>query len=81
MIASLRSTQEIIHAVDLTNATKADRYPGSIAASELNVEDADIVLHVNPPDFLDALSAFKADVLARNRIVAMWAWELEQVPW
>lgn len=39
-----------------------------------------IVVHLNPPHFLLALFRLGRDVLANKRIVAYWAWELEELP-
>ena len=39
-----------------------------------------VVVHLNPPHFLLALFRLGRDALANKRIVAYWAWELEELP-
>lgn len=83
MLLNLQNKSFNVQGVDLTDSLGMvghQPFRGACAPRDLNVTSGDIVLHVNPPQFLQALRAFNPDVLTRNRIIGMWAWELEAVP-
>lgn len=60
---------------------------GDMPAQRRAVQDAleafaptDVILHVNPPEFGDAVVQLPVSVFNRAAIIAYWAWELEQLP-
>ena len=73
-----------VHRIDLTSALgmpiETER-PDVLEPCRLGeVEASDLVIHVNPPQFLRALRSFSVLHLRRTTIVGMWVWELEAIP-
>lgn len=83
MFLDLQSKGVNVTAVDLTDwlQYRGEReYPDAQAPADLGDASFDIVVHLNPPAFTHALSAFDAKTLNRSRIIGYWVWELEKVP-
>lgn len=85
MVLDLRAKGKNVSAIDLTRALRMPiefDAPGVVEPEQLrDLRVTDLVVHVNPPQFQNALSAFPLAAL-RNVpcIVGMWAWELEKAP-
>lgn len=84
MVLDRRRRGEHVAAIDLTGSL---HMPEEVPANDVHVPAnlvsmnlTDLVIHVNPPQFFDALRAFDAAALRRVRIIGMWVWELEKVP-
>jgi glycosyltransferase involved in cell wall biosynthesis len=83
MVRDFRARGIEVIAIDLTNALglKVDadfpdlRFPSHLG--ELKVSD--LIVHINPPDFLHALMHFDPQVLNTTTLIGYWAWELPVV--
>jgi glycosyltransferase involved in cell wall biosynthesis len=84
MLNRLAASGRDVVAVDVTQLLKFEiTEPDNDA---LNIADlaalrvADIIIHLNPPEYNRVYLALPSAVTARARIVAYWAWELERTP-
>ncbi len=74
-------------ALDLSGRFRLPATAATEATAELSALDAwaptDLVIHLNPPDYLHAVCLFPPEILAAATKIAYWAWELNVVaePW
>lgn len=77
---------EHVVCIDITAAMvqRADfDLPSEVLTLEEGIRIADagtVVIHANPPQFQLVLCRLGKDFLKNKRIVAYWAWELEEIP-
>lgn len=74
-------------ALDLSRRFRLPSNVATEATSDLSALDtwapSDLIIHLNPPDYLRAICLFPPEILAAVTKVAYWAWELNVVaePW
>ena len=74
-------------ALDLSSRFRLPSNVATEATAELSALDvwapSDLIIHLNPPDYLHAVCLFPPEILAAVTKVAYWAWELNVVadPW
>lgn len=83
MVRDFRARGVEVFAIDLSIAMgrKVDTdFPDLVPPSKLEeLKVSDLIVHINPPDFLNALRHFDARVLNATTLVGYWAWELPVV--
>ncbi len=84
MVMDLRANGREVLAVDVGPALNlpANMRTGATqnAASLLDFQPTDVIVHLNPPLFARALAHLPAASLSRATIVGYWVWELSRVP-
>jgi glycosyltransferase involved in cell wall biosynthesis len=80
MVRDFRARGVEVVAIDLSIAMghKVDAdFPDLILPSRLGeLKVSDLIVHINPPDFMNALKHFDHRVLNTTPLVAYWTWEL-----
>jgi glycosyltransferase involved in cell wall biosynthesis len=83
MMRDFRSKGVEVFPVDLSVGLGAPintDYPDLLQPGDLaQLSPTDLVIHMNPPAFTNALDLFPSDVLEKTSIVGYWAWELSVV--
>jgi glycosyltransferase involved in cell wall biosynthesis len=82
----MKEQSATVYAVDITTLLRAEAIPALFCGSELPIHALPqhagpgiVVVHANPPAFMVALWRIRK-LLPGKRVVAYWAWELEDVP-
>jgi glycosyltransferase involved in cell wall biosynthesis len=83
MVRDFRARGVEVVAIDLTNALGqkvGGDFPDLSFPSQLGeLKVSDLIVHINPPDFLRALMHFDPQVLNNTALIGYWAWGLPVV--
>ncbi len=83
MVRHMRAQGIVTYAVDLSRALGAPITldpAGLLEPVDLgDLSVTDLIIHLNPPPFMEALRLFAGAATADAAIVGYWAWELEKV--
>jgi glycosyltransferase involved in cell wall biosynthesis len=84
MVKDLRARGFDVHALDLSRSlgTPIDSsFPGAVELDRSDPLDAtDLMVHVNPTQFMDALRELRKVVPASSNVIGCWVWELPVMP-
>ena len=73
-----------VHAIDLSSALGWARdapFPEALAPDRLaGLRSTDLIIHVNPDRFVDALRALPRSLRRGSNIIGYWVWELTVLP-
>lgn len=83
MVQHMRSKGVVVYAIDISRSLHMPRTlepAGLLEPEDLRyLTVTDLVIHMNPPRFINALRAFNESAIRDAAIIGYWAWELQKV--
>lgn len=84
MIADLKARGVEVLPIDLASRfhhAPEQPYPGALTPRQAAAHGpTDLLIHLNPPEFLTALRMFPPQALWQTTIIGHWTWELDRAP-